>query len=82
MALSMLSPPIMRPHPGSEKMQEFERCPFGITGLETALGLSLAELVHKGRIGVARLVGLFTTGPANILETGSRNALARRTPPM
>jgi dihydroorotase-like cyclic amidohydrolase len=26
------------PHPGSEKMQEFERCPFGIIGLETALG--------------------------------------------
>jgi len=27
------------PHPGSEKMQEFERCPFGIIGLETALAL-------------------------------------------
>jgi dihydroorotase-like cyclic amidohydrolase len=25
------------PHAGSEKMQEFERCPFGITGLETAI---------------------------------------------
>ncbi len=56
------------PHPGSEKMQEFERCPFGITGLETALGLSLAELVHKGRISLMRLVELFTTGPANILK--------------
>ena len=29
------------PHPGSEKMQEFENCPFGIIGLETALGLAL-----------------------------------------
>src|ERR1039457_5351299 len=38
------------PHPGSEKMQEFERCPFGITGLETALGLALSELIHKDRI--------------------------------
>jgi dihydroorotase len=56
------------PHPGSEKMQEFERCPFGITGLETALGLALAELVHKGRITLTRLVELFTTGPANILK--------------
>jgi dihydroorotase len=56
------------PHPGSEKMQEFERCPFGITGLETALGLSLAELFHKGRITLPRLVELFTTGPANILK--------------
>jgi len=55
------------PHAGSEKMQEFERCPFGITGLETAIGLSLSELVHKGRISVARMIELFTTGPANIL---------------
>src|SRR5207249_6837894 len=56
------------PHAGSEKMQEFERCPFGITGLETAIGLSLGELVHKGRIPVSRMVELFTTGPANILK--------------
>ena len=56
------------PHAGSEKMQEFERCPFGITGLETALGLSLSELVHTGHIPVMRLVELFTTGPANVLQ--------------
>ena len=56
------------PHAGSEKMQEFERCPFGITGLETAIGLSLAELVHKGRIGIERMIALFTTGPAGILK--------------
>lgn len=55
------------PHAGSEKMQEFERCPFGITGLETAIGLSLSELVHKNRIPVGRMIELFTTGPANIL---------------
>jgi len=55
------------PHPGSEKMQEFERCPFGITGLETAIGLTL-ELVHTGRIGVSRMVELFTTGPAQVLR--------------
>ncbi len=56
------------PHAGSEKMQEFERCPFGITGLETAIGLSLSELVHAGHIGVVRLVELFTTGPAGVLK--------------
>jgi dihydroorotase len=55
------------PHAGDEKMQEFERCPFGITGLETAIGLSLDVLVHTGRITVNRLVELFTTGPANVL---------------
>ena len=56
------------PHAGSEKMQEFERCPFGITGLDTAIGLSLAELIHKGRISVNRMIALFTTGPAGILK--------------
>jgi dihydroorotase len=56
------------PHAGSEKMQEFERCPFGITGLETAIGLSLDELVHKEIISLARMVELFTTGPARILN--------------
>ncbi len=63
------------PHAGSEKMQEFERCPFGITGLETALGLALSELVHKDRIPLMRLVQLFTTGPANILNL-NRGTLA------
>ena len=55
------------PHPGSEKMQEFEQCPFGILGLETALGIVLERLVHPGKISVAKMVELFTTGPARIL---------------
>lgn len=58
------------PHPGSEKMQEFEKCPFGVIGLETALAIVLETLVHTGRIGLARLVELFTTGPARLLGLG------------
>lgn len=56
------------PHPGSEKTQEFEKCPFGIIGLETAIGLALERLVHPGAISLARLVELFTLGPARILN--------------
>jgi dihydroorotase len=56
------------PHPGSEKMQEFEKCPFGIIGLETALGLALEHLVHTGKISLARLVALLATGPARVLH--------------
>jgi dihydroorotase len=55
------------PHPGSEKMQEFEKCPFGIIGLETALSITLEQLVHPGKINLMRLAELFTTGPARIL---------------
>jgi dihydroorotase len=67
------------PHAGSEKMQEFERCPFGITGLETAIGVSLAKLVHTGRIGLSRFIGLFTAGPAGILRL-DRGTLAPGAP--
>jgi dihydroorotase len=56
------------PHAGDEKMQEFERCPFGITGLETALGLSLEKLVHSNKVTLQHMVALFTTGPANVLK--------------
>ncbi len=67
------------PHPGSEKMQEFESCPFGILGLETAIGVALKQLVHSGKIGIVRLVELFTTGPARILGI-SRGTLAQGAP--
>lgn len=56
------------PHPGSEKMQEFEKCPFGILGLETAIGLTFEKLVHPGRIPLMKMIELYTTGPANVLR--------------
>ena len=58
------------PHAGSEKMQEFERCPFGILGLETAIGLTLEKLVHTGKITLMKMVELYTTGPARVLRLG------------
>jgi len=67
------------PHPGSEKMQEFEKCPFGIIGLETALALSLGKLYHTQKISLVRLVELFTTGPARILGL-NRGTLANGAP--
>jgi dihydroorotase len=67
------------PHPGSEKMQEFERCPFGIIGLETAIALALEELVHPGKITLTRMVELFTTGPNAVLRLG-RGTLAPGAP--
>jgi dihydroorotase len=63
------------PHPGSEKMQEFEKCPFGITGLETAIGLTLERLVHTGKIDLMKMVQLYTTGPDRVLRL-NRGTLA------
>jgi dihydroorotase len=67
------------PHAGSEKMREFEKCPFGVIGLETAIGLTLERLVHPGKISIARMVELFTTGPARVLNL-DRGGLATGAP--
>jgi len=55
------------PHEPALKDVEFDRAPFGILGFETALALSLEQLVHSGRIPLMRLVELFTAGPARVL---------------
>lgn len=55
------------PHTGHMKMQEFERCPFGVTGLETALALALETLYHSRRIDLSDWVRLFTNGAADCL---------------
>jgi dihydroorotase len=56
------------PHHYDEKQVEFDNAPFGITGLETAVSLSLDRLVHSGLLALMRLVELFTVNPARILS--------------
>src|SRR5271156_667519 len=63
------------PHHPASKDVEFDRAPFGITGFENALALSLGELVHTGKISLPRLVELFTTGPARVLGIERRIAV-------
>ena len=55
------------PHHYDEKKVEFDRAPFGIVGLETAVSLSLDRLVHAGVIRLSRLVELLSVNPARIL---------------
>jgi dihydroorotase len=55
------------PHHYDEKKVEFDRAPFGIVGLETAVPLSLDRLVHEGRIRLPRLVELLSVNPARVL---------------
>ncbi len=55
------------PHHYDEKRVEFDRAPFGIIGLETAVSLSLDRLVHAGIIRLPRLVELLSVNPARIL---------------
>ncbi len=64
------------PHHADEKALEYDRAPMGITGLETAIGLAFNELVHKGVIGLARLVEMCSTNPACIFKLNNRGTLA------
>jgi len=63
------------PHHADEKALEYDRAPFGITGLETAVGLAFNELVHKGVIGLERLVEMCSTNPAKIFGLKDRGTL-------
>jgi dihydroorotase len=55
------------PHHADEKMVEFDRAPFGIVGLETAVPLVFDRLVHPGRISVRRMIELLAANPARVM---------------
>jgi dihydroorotase len=65
------------PHALHEKIVEFERAAFGITGLEAALGLSVTHLHRERKISLARIVELFTSGPARVVDLKGRGTLAK-----
>jgi dihydroorotase len=65
------------PHATHEKQVEFERAAFGITGLETALALAITRLHREQKIPLARIVELFTAGPAGVFDLRGRGSLAR-----
>ena len=61
------------PHHMDEKMLEYDRAPFGVVGLETALGVALKALYHSGVVSLSRVIELLTIGPARVfsLPTGT-----------
>jgi dihydroorotase len=65
------------PHAVHEKQVEFERAAFGITGLETALGLAITQLHREHKIPLTRIVELFSFGPARAFDLRARGSLAK-----
>ncbi len=55
------------PHTLEEKDVEFNQAPFGIAGLETAVGLAFTELVKPGILSVEDLVKKMSLHPARLL---------------
>ena len=56
------------PHTSQEKEQEFDLAPFGVIGLETALGLTLTTLVASGLLTLSQAIVKLTREPARILK--------------
>ncbi len=63
------------PHTPEDKAQEFDKAPFGVVGLETALPLYAEALVRGGRINWLQLMAKMTANPARILRLSDRGAL-------
>jgi len=67
------------PHTAKDKMCEFARAAFGISGLETALG-SLMELVHQGKLDLVTLISKLTHEPASFLRRDDLGTLKPGSP--
>jgi dihydroorotase len=61
------------PHTAAEKLAGLEAAPFGIVGLETAIGLTFTYLVEAGVLEVARAIEKWTSKPAKILNLPGGN---------
>ncbi len=56
------------PHHYDEKEKEFAYAPFGMVGLDTALGLIITELVEKGILDWKQMIQRMSLRPAQILN--------------
>ena len=56
------------PHCGFQKEVEFDYAPFGITGLETELPLSLMALYHTQKLKLPEILDKLTVQPARLLR--------------
>jgi dihydroorotase len=64
------------PHCDFQKEVEFDYAPFGITGLENELALSLMALVHTKRLSLSAMIEKFTVNPARLLGLQAKGRLA------
>lgn len=55
------------PHTLEEKARPLSEAPFGMVGLETAVGLTFTFLVHTGRLALTEAIAKLTLNPSNIM---------------
>ena len=68
------------PHAIEEKDIEFQYAPPGLVGLETALALTLTELVNTGHLSLPDAIDRLSCAPARILGLGEQGSLAEGRP--
>jgi dihydroorotase len=64
------------PHARHEKEVEFDRAPNGITGIETALGLSMRMLHRENGMTLSRVITLMSAAPAQVARLTQAGSLA------
>jgi dihydroorotase len=64
------------PHSAAEKAAPFDRAPFGMVGLETAVAVLLDRLVHRGMISLPRFIEMWSTAPARILGLTNKGRIS------
>jgi dihydroorotase len=55
------------PHTAAAKARGFQEAPFGVIGLETAVGVTYSHLVASGKMSFLDWLRAWTTGPAAML---------------
>jgi dihydroorotase len=63
------------PHTKEDKEVGFDGAPFGLIGLETSLGLTVTELVHKGVIDLRQMVDRMSRAPARIVGLANKGEI-------
>lgn len=64
------------PHTVENKEVGFDHAPFGIIGLETSLGLTMTELVHKKVLTLPQMVDKMSSAPAQIVGLKNKGTIA------
>ncbi|MCH8274343.1 MAG: dihydroorotase [Armatimonadetes bacterium] len=68
------------PHAAHEKDQPFDEAPFGIVGLESAIGVTLTYLTHRNIVSPLETIRRLTTRPAEIFRLDAGTLKPGRTP--
>jgi dihydroorotase len=64
------------PHTPDEKTVEFDRAPFGVIGMETAVSLILDRFIHTQIITLSRFIEMISLNPARILGLDNKGRIA------